>query len=49
MDEVESVLGDLPEYEADDSPPGGYYIRDAETGRVVVLIFDIPDDGFPTR
>jgi hypothetical protein len=48
MDEVESALGDLPEYDADDSPPGGYYIRDVETGRVVVVIFGIPDDDFPT-
>jgi hypothetical protein len=48
MDEAESALDDLPKYEADDSPPGGYYIRDVKTGQVVVLIFGIPDEDFPT-
>lgn len=48
MDEVENALAELPNYEADNSPPGGYYIRDVETGRVTVVIFGVPDDNFPT-
>lgn len=47
MDEVEAALAQLPEYEAQESAPSGYYIRDVQTKNVVVVIFGIPDDDFP--
>lgn len=44
MDEVENALSQLPKYEADQHPPGGYYVRDPETDSVVVLIFGEPEE-----
>ena len=49
MDSVEEALDSIPEYEAEEAPPGGYYIRDVETGEIVVLVFGTPDDGFPQQ
>jgi hypothetical protein len=49
MDAVEAALSKIPEYEADEAPPGGYYIRDDESGKIVVLVFGEPDDDFPTE
>jgi len=46
MDEVETALSELPEYEAEETPPAGYYIRDDESGRTILLIFGKPDDDF---
>jgi hypothetical protein len=49
MNAVEEGLASIPVYEADETPPGGYYIRDIETGEVVVLVFGVPDESFPDR
>jgi len=34
MDEIETALSELPEYEAEEIPPTGYHIRDDESGRL---------------
>lgn len=49
MDAVEEALSKIPEYEAEEAPPGGHYIRDEETGRAVVIIFGVPDGDFPVE
>ena len=47
MGAVEDALSSIPEYEADEAPPGGYYIQDIETDKIVVLVFGTPDEDFP--
>jgi hypothetical protein len=47
MNAVEDALSSIPEYEADEAPPGVYYIQDIETGKIVVLVFGTPDKDFP--
>jgi hypothetical protein len=49
MDAVEAALSEIPEYEADEAPPGGYYIRDNESGEVIVLVFGEPEDDFEMK
>lgn len=44
MNQVEEALSALPKYEADESPPGGYYVRDENTESVIVLVFGQPEE-----
>lgn len=49
MNAVKEALGSIPKYEAEEAPPGGYYIRDIETGRIVVLVFGTPEEDLTKR